>query len=509
MASFLPPTTTENMKASRVAAISSTASRIAFNTINENVKNASYAVRGAIVSRSMEIGKLLLTEDGKKTFPFKNIISCNIGNPHALGQKSLTFIRDVLSIVTNPSLIERSGAGCFPNDVIERAKKYLEGTPDVGAYTDSQGIFAVREEVSKFLEKRDGYPSEPTDIFLTNGASEGVRFCMQTILRDPNSGFKDGVLTPIPQYPLYSALTTLLQGHLIPYYLDESNEWGCSANFLTDALTKASANGINARALVVINPGNPTGQVLSEDTMREIVSWCMTHSVCLMADEVYQENIWKNGAKFVSFRKVAKDMNAFDGENGLQMISFHSVSKGFLGECGFRGGYFEILGIPEAVKQEIYKLASISLCSNSLGQIATGLMVNPPSEGEASYAQYVSERDAILASLRRRAVRMTEALNSMEGISCTHIDGAMYAFPTIIFSEKAIKAAQAVSLQPDAFYCLEMLENTGLVVVPGSGFGQEENTHHFRTTILPPEEQMDQVVAELKAFHTSFSERYA
>jgi alanine transaminase len=228
-----------------------------------------------------------------------------------------------------------------------------------------------------------------------------------------------------------------------------------------------------------------------------------------MADEVYQENIWKNGAKFVSFRKVAKDMNAFDGDNGLQMISFHSVSKGFLGECGFRGGYFEILGIPEEVKQEIYKLASISLCSNSLGQIATGLMVNPPAMGEDSHAQYVAERDSILASLRRRAVRMTAALNAMEGVTCTNIDGAMYAFPTITLPPKAVKAAEAVALAPDAFYCLELLENTGMVVVPGSGFGQKENTYHFRTTILPPEDQIEQVVGELKDFHTMFLERYA
>ena len=483
-------------------------SRITFQTINENVKNASYAVRGAIVTRSMEVAKLLQTDEGKKRFPFKKVVSCNIGNPHALGQRSLSFIRDVLSLVTNPSLIERS-AQAFPTDVIDRAKKYLEGTPDVGAYTDSQGILAVREEVSLFLEKRDGYPSDPNDIFLTNGASEGVRFCMQTLLRDPASGYKDGVLIPIPQYPLYSALTTLLQGHLIPYYLDESNDWGCSASFLDESLAKAQADGISPRALVVINPGNPTGQLLSEVTMRDIVSWCIRHEICLMADEVYQENIWKNNSKFVSFRKIAKDMNVLDGEQGLQMISFHSVSKGFLGECGFRGGYFEILGIPQEVKQEIYKLASISLCSNSIGQIATGLMVNPPSEGDASYLQYVTERDDILASLKRRSIRLSEALHAIDGISCTNIDGAMYAFPTIDLPEKAIQAALAKSMEPDAFYCLELLEQTGMVVVPGSGFKQKEGTHHFRTTILPPEDNFEEVIVALKTFHASFLARYA
>ena len=299
-------------------------SRISADTINQNVKNASYAVRGPIVSRSMEINQALKSKDGNKTYPFKKVIACNIGNPHALGQKSLTFVRDVLSMVVNPSLIETP---LFPNDAVQRAKKYLESAPDVGAYTESQGILSIREEVSQFLERRDGYPSNPNDIFLTNGASEGVRFCMQTLIRDPSEGFSDGILTPIPQYPLYSALTTLLQGHQVPYYLDEAKDWGCSASFLTAALQDAQSKGICPRAVVVINPGNPTGQVLSEETAAEIITWCRDNNICLMADEVYQENIWKKGAKFVYFRKIALDMKAFDGENGLQMISFHSVSK--------------------------------------------------------------------------------------------------------------------------------------------------------------------------------------
>jgi aspartate/methionine/tyrosine aminotransferase len=299
-------------------------SRITAGTINQNVKNASYAVRGPIVARSMEILQILKKKNALQPFPFQKIIACNIGNPHSLGQKGLTFVRDVLSLVVNPTLIDST---LFPIDAVDRAKKYLECTKDIGAYTESQGIPSVREEVSKFLEDRDGYPSDPNDIFLTNGASEGVRFCMQTLLRDPREGYNDGILTPIPQYPLYSALTTLLQGHQVPYYLDEKAEWGCSASFLTEALSKARSEGICPRALVVINPGNPTGQILSKETVTEIITWCKTNNICLMADEVYQENIWKKETKFVSFRKIALDMNAFEGEDGLQMISFHSVSK--------------------------------------------------------------------------------------------------------------------------------------------------------------------------------------
>lgn len=181
--------------------------------------------------------------------------------------------------------------------------------------------------------QRDGYKADPANIFLTNGASEGVRLCMQTILRAPFTDevngkpvqVKDGVLTPIPQYPLYSALTTLLQGYLVPYYLDENRAWSCTTENLARSLKKATDEGITTRALVVINPGNPTGQVLSEEDMRLIVKFCIDESICLMADEVYQENIWDRNKKFVSFRKVAYDMDAFS--NGLQLISFHSISK--------------------------------------------------------------------------------------------------------------------------------------------------------------------------------------
>ncbi len=102
-----------------------------------------------------------------------------------------------------------------------------------------------------------------------------------------------------------------------------------------------------------------------------------------------------------------------------------------MGECGLRGGYFELEGFPKDVSQEIYKLASISLCSNTVGQIAVGLMTQPPIAGEPSYALYVQERNAILESLKRRANMLSAALNKLEGVSCTSIDGAMYAFPTV------------------------------------------------------------------------------
>ena len=302
------------------------AARISERSINQNVRRASYAVRGPLVNRSIEIGKLLHpAEEGPHTYPFEKIIPCNIGNPHAFGQHSITFVRDVISMVVNPNLM--NATTIFAPDAIERARRYLGASKSIGAYSESQGLLPVREEVARFLGWRDGYAACSSNILLTNGASEAVRFCLQTILRDPGSGFIDGVLVPFPQYPLYSAQITLLQGTLVPYFLDESRGWSCNVSQLADALVKAKCNGICVRAIVVINPGNPTGQVLKEENLREIVEFCVSHRICLMADEVYQDNVWREGVKFVSFRKVAMDLGAFEGPNPLQLVSFHSVSK--------------------------------------------------------------------------------------------------------------------------------------------------------------------------------------
>ena len=164
----------------------------------------------------------------------------------------------------------------------------------------------------------------------------------------------------------------------------------------------------------------------------------------------------------------------------LQLISFHSTSKGFLGECGKRGGYFEMLGFDDAVMAEIYKAMSISLCSNVTGQIMTGLMVNPPKLGDPSYPTYVAERDEILASLKRRAAKLVAALNDLDGVSCCAPTGAMYAFPTITVPPKAIEQAKKEQVAPDFLYCRELLRNAGLCSVPGSGFGQRDGTFHFR-----------------------------
>ena len=297
----------------------------------------------------------------------KPVIFTNVGNPHALGQNPLTFMRQVLALVTAPFLLDDPVIMArFPADAVARAKKYLSMIKGgVGAYSDSRGNGGVIQEVCDFLLRRDGVPADPKTIFLTNGASEGVRMCLRALLTC--SGGKRGVLTPIPQYPLYTASVALYDGQCCGYYLDEANGWALSIPELERSLAESRAAGIEVCALVFINPGNPTGQCLSVQNLKDLIHFAVREKLVLFADEVYQENVYIN-SPFVSCRKVVADMGSPYTES-LELVNFHTVSKGAWGECGFRGGYFELMNVDPATNEELYKLASVNLSPNVPGQV--------------------------------------------------------------------------------------------------------------------------------------------
>ena len=425
--------------------------------------------------------------------------------PHSLGQKPITFFRQVLALCDCPTLLDNPDVDkLFPSDAIARAQALLQACPGgTGAYSMSKGIQICREAIARGIEKRDGFVSDPNSIFITDGASPGVHMCMKVVLRDDS----DAILTPIPQYPLYSATLTLYGGSLAPYYLDEANGWSMGVEELTSAIKKARDAGKTVRAIVVINPGNPTGQVLSLENQKAIVDFCKKEGLMLLADEVYQDNIYAEGKTFNSFKKVLRSMGPDYAD--VQLISFMSTSKGFYGECGRRGGYMEMVGFDSDVGSLMNKIASVNLCSNTAGQILMSMVMDPPKEGEPSHALYIEERDAILSSLKRRAKMIVSCLNGLEGVSCNEAEGAMYAFPTITLPPKAVAAAEASGKKPDVFYCIELLKATGVCVVAGSGFGQTEGTFHFRTTFLPSEADFPIIIKGITEFHEEFMKTYA
>jgi aspartate/methionine/tyrosine aminotransferase len=449
--------------------------------VDRAVRESEYAVRGPIVARAQE-----LERQGRR------IIYCNIGNPQSLGQRPLTWVRQVLSLVEWPELAERLPAGAVPADVVETARRVLRATGHgVGAYTESKGYRFVREAVAEFIHARDGIAADPETIFLTDGASKGA----QSVLRMVIGGPRDGIMTPIPQYPLYSATITLYGGAQVGYHLDEAHDWKLSREALDASFEQARASGIRVRCIVVINPGNPTGGVLDPSNVEMVLSFAQEKGLSVIADEVYQANIWQPGACFVSFASVLERRGLRD----VSLFSLHSTSKGYLGECGHRGGYLECRNVPGPVLDEITKLQSISLCANSMGQVLTYLLVHPPRPGEPSYEQYAREKGDILEALRRKAEIVERGLNAVEGITCNRAAGAMYAYPR-------------VTLPPgvtDSEWCMALLEETGICVVDGTGFGQAPGTSHFRTTVLPPLDQIESVVKRIGEFHRAFVRRRA
>lgn len=472
--------------------------RLYKDTMNTKVIQAQYAVRGEVLLKAQEMEQDPLNK--------LKIVYCNIGNPQALGQKPLTFPRRVLSLLLNPEDLTNKRSLELPKDVIQRAEKYLKMVPGVGAYTDSQGVLGVRQEVADFLLQRDGYAGDPSKIFLTSGASAGVELIARALIRNSN----DALIVPIPQYPLYSATTTLLDGHFEGYELQEQNQWDTDISSIEAALARVRKLRKTPRGLVVINPGNPVGSTLSESTIRKVIALCEREKLVILADEVYQANVYTSSKKFASFRKALLDLRKtlHWQENQVQLVSFHSISKGVSGECGLRGGYFEMEGFDMDVRGQIYKLASISLCPNVPGQFAVGLMVNPPKSGDASYELDQKERGSIFESLARRAKKMAGKLNGLEGVSCQPVEGAMYAFPSLTLPKKFVQEAARIGKHPDTLYSLKLLEATGVVVVPGNGFGQAEGTYHFRTTILPPEDVLDDVLERFAEFHKRFMDEW-
>lgn len=472
-------------------------------SINPKVIKCEYAVRGAIAIRAQVLQQQLIADPG--SLPFDEIVQCNIGNPQGLNQQPITYFREVVSLCDHPALLGKPQVHeLFSADAIRRAHRIIDCLTgrSTGAYSDSQGVKACREDVAAGISARDGFPASPDDIFMTDGASPGVHMVMQLLLRSE----KDGILCPIPQYPLYSASIALHGGTLVPYYLDEESQWGLEISELKQQLHTARSAGINVRALVVINPGNPTGQVLSEENQRRVLQFVRDEGLILLADEVYQENIYEAGKKFHSFKKVARAMGI--GEKDLALISYHSISKGYYGECGRRGGYMEVTGFSKEVREQMLKLASVNLCSNVSGQILMSLVMKPPKAGEESYENFIKERDGILSSLARRAKVLTEGMNKLEGVTCNKAEGAMYVFPRLRFPEKVLKVAAVAKVAPDLFYTQRLLEETGIVMVPGSGFRQVPGTWHVRCTILPSEDKLPGVISRLSTFHRKFMDEF-
>lgn len=367
------------------------------------------------------------------------------------------IISQVLALVVDPTNFSESK---YPDDCKQRARDILDhcGGGSIGAYSDSAGIENIRQHVAEYIQRRDGgIPARWQDVYLCAGASQSIKSVM-SLLNQKVDGLAPGILVPIPQYPLYSATIAEFGMSQVGYYLDEESSWGLKIDELEESLERVRGK-CAPKAIVVINPGNPTGQVLTRENIEQVIKFAHKHRLFIFADEVYQDNVYDKQSTFFSFKSVLMQMG--EPYASMELASFMSCSKGYMGECGIRGGYCELINLDPEVRLMYQKSLSAQLCPTTVGQAAIDCVVNPPREGEPSYELFQREKNAVLTALRERAKLVAETLNSFEGFSCNTVQGAMYAFPQVKLPPKALKAAKAAGKPADVFYAFQLLETTG------------------------------------------------
>ncbi|XP_041658960.1 alanine aminotransferase 1-like [Cheilinus undulatus] len=441
--------------------------------ISQNVKNIK-PLEFNILARQLNLIKKELRRGVRK--PFKEVIDVSMGDLHMSGLKPLSFIRQVLAACLYPPLVNSSK---LPVDVRQRAQKLLGECVggSVGSYTHTAGIPEIVHSISEFITRRDGgAPSVPENIYISPGSQWSIMNILK-VLVNSESNPRTGVLTPVPSHCTTTSCITSLGGVVVPYYLTEEQGWQLQVAELQRALE--FAKGVcNPVALYVINPGNPSGQVQSRKSMQEVIQFVSEKRLFLLADEVYQDLVYGDENEFLSYKRVLAEMG-LPLSDTAELASFHSASKGFIGECGLRGGYVEMVNLDSAVMKHIHTMFSTDSCAPVLGQIALDLMTNPPQPGDPSYPLYVTETEHIRKTLAHNVKIVPEVLNSLPGFCCQPVEGGAFAFPRLYLPPKVIQKAKEMELHPDSFYCIRLLEEAGVLVLPGSEYEQKEGTFHI------------------------------
>lgn len=324
-------------------------------------------------------------------------------------------------------------------------------------YAPSSGIKVAVSCVEREAERKG--LKNIRDIFITTGASEAIELCLSALV---NKG--ENVLTPSPGYPLYTAVLARLEAEENPYYLDESNGWQPN---IADIASKINGK---TRAIVLINPNNPTGSNCSRELLTGLVRLAREKNIVIFSDEIYDKLLF-DGEAHISTASLDHD---------APIITFGGLSKNYLGP-GLRIGWGIVTG--NAAKLTAYieavnKLLRARLCANHPLQYA----IMPALEGDQRHLENT------LGKLTNRRDMTFEMLNAIEGISCVIPKGAFYAFPRLDIEGE------------DEEFVKGLIVETGVVTVPGSGFGQVPGTKHFRVVFLPNEEILERAYNEISRY---------
>jgi alanine-synthesizing transaminase len=348
-----------------------------------------------------------------------------------------------------------------PEHMIEAVHKAMRD--GFNGYASSSGVASALEAIRADAERRGIRNIQ--DIWITNGCSEAVDICLTALL---NPG--EHVLTPSPEYPLYSAVIAKLGMEPTPYALNEDNGWEPDLRDIRNRITTRT------RGIVLINPNNPTGAVYSRAMLESIAEIAREHGLVVFADEIY-ERLTLDGEKHIPFASIAPD---------VPVVTFEGLSKGYFAP-GWRVGWGIVSGPPTLVAsyaEAMNKLLRSRLCAIHPMQFAIPAALNGP-QG------HLDETRAKLTARRNLTVQWA---NSTPRVSCVAPRGAFYAFPKLEIPEG------------DEVFVRELLMEKHVLVVHGSGFGQAPETHHMRLVFLPDEPTLKRAYADIADF---LRERYA
>jgi alanine-synthesizing transaminase len=404
-------------------------------TIAKSAKlhNVLYDIRGPIMDAARQ-----MEEEGQK------IIKLNLGNLAVFGFDA-------------PEEIQQD---------------MIRNLPNSAGYSDSKGIFTARKAVMHETQRQGIAGVTVDDIYLGNGASELITMATNALL---DNG--DELLLPMPDYPLWTAATSLSGGTPVHYLCDEANGWMPN---LADIRAKITPR---TKAIVVINPNNPTGVLYSTELLKDIITIAREHGLVILADEVYDKVLY-DGVKHTPMGSLSTD---------VLTLTFNSLSKSYR-SCGYRAGWMVVSGDKRSAKDYIEglnMLSNMKLCSNVPGQWAI----------QTALGGYQSINDLVAEGgrLRRQRDMAFNLITAIPGVSCVKPVAALYMFPKL--------DPKVYPIKDDRQFFLEVLRETRVMLVQGTGFNWPQ-PDHFRIVFLPHEDDLAEAIGRIAKFLESYRKRH-
>ena len=396
---------------------------------SKKLNNVCYDIRGPILAHAKQ-----MEEEGH------SIIKLNIGNPAEFGFEA-------------PDEITQ--------DVIRNINKS-------SGYTESYGLFEPRKAVMHYTQEKGIKDVDVDDIILGNGVSELIVMAMQGLINND-----DEVLIPKPDYPLWTAAVTLAGGKPVHYICDESADWFPDINDIKSKITKKT------RAILVINPNNPTGALYSDELLEEIIELARIHNLIVFSDEIYDKVLY-DGRKHTSIASLADD---------ILFVTLNGLSKNYRA-CGYRAGWLVFSGNKEKGKdylEGLNILASMRLCANVPGQLAIQTALG----GHQSINDLVAPTGRLFKQ-RELAYKM---ISNIPGVTCVKPAAAMYLFFRL--------DPKVYLIRDDQDFVLDVLKEKKVLMVQGSGFNWDDN-NHIRMVFLPNMDELKIAIDRFSEYLTDY-----